>query len=214
MPAQPPGKTFWLTVPPPSPVAATRRQVSAYRSAKYCLPLRSKLMSVSPPPGGSVNPASALGGGPGEITRNVCPPSTEPNQVLRCVPVPVGPLTKTRPWGSIPMSGSPLVWMGSTTVGTWKVIGAVTLAAVSGCADVPTPNPAKGCVVRPAALTSAKQQSDVRYRSGFIGCPTSKATFLFRKATTVQQQVAGERGHVCPSCRSKTGQSDWGDRRS
>ena len=76
---------------------------------KYCLPLRSKLMSVSPPPGGSIKPVSALGGGPGEITLKVWPLSTDPNQVLRWVPVPVGPLTKTRPWGSMPMSGSPFV---------------------------------------------------------------------------------------------------------
>ena len=62
-------------------------------------------------------PEIALGGGPGEITRNVRPPSTEPNHVLRCVPVPVGPLTKIRPCGSMPMSGSPFVWIGSTTVG-------------------------------------------------------------------------------------------------
>ena len=43
------------------------------------------------------------------ITRKVWPPSTDPNQVLRCVPVPVGPLLKTRPCGSTAMSGSPLV---------------------------------------------------------------------------------------------------------
>src|SRR3989441_7003157 len=89
---------------------------------KYCLAPRSKLMSVSPPPGGSIKPAIALGGAPGEITRKVWPLSTEPNQVLRCVPVPVGPLTKTRPCGSVPMSGSPLVWIGSTTAGTSKAI--------------------------------------------------------------------------------------------
>src|SRR5437868_12135386 len=84
---------------------------------KYCLAARSKLMSVSPPPGGSIKPAIALGGAPGEITRKVWPPSTEPNHTLRCVPVPVGPLTKTRPCGSIPMSGSPKVWIGSTIIG-------------------------------------------------------------------------------------------------
>src|SRR6266513_273007 len=87
---------------------------------KYCLAPRSKLMSVSPPPGGSIKPAIALGGAPGEITRKVWPLSTDPNQVLRCVPVPVGPLTKTRPCGSIPISGSPLVWIGSTTADTWR----------------------------------------------------------------------------------------------
>src|SRR5437879_11774207 len=149
MPAQPPGKTFWLTVPPPSPVVATRRQVSAYRSAKYCLPLRSKLMSVSPPPGGSVNPASALGGGPGEITRNVFPLSTDPNQVLRCVPVPVGPLTKTRPCGSIPMSGSPLVWIGSTTVGTPNAIP--ELAAPTDPDGGPSVAPPRTMAVAPNA---------------------------------------------------------------
>src|SRR5437867_4134337 len=89
---------------------------------KYCLPLRSKLMSVSPPPGGASVPRSALGGGPGEMVRKVWPPSTEPNQTLRCVPVPVGPLTYTRPCGSIPMSGSPNVWIGSTTDGVSKPI--------------------------------------------------------------------------------------------
>ena len=44
-----------------------------------------------------------------DMTRKVWPPSTEPNHVLRWVPVPVGPLLKTRPCGSIAMSGSPLV---------------------------------------------------------------------------------------------------------
>ena len=67
-------------------------------------------------------PESALGGGPGEIGRKVRPPSTEPSHMLRCVPVPVGPLTKTRPRESIPMSGSPNVWMGSTIVGVPNVI--------------------------------------------------------------------------------------------
>jgi len=42
--------------------------------------------------------------------------------MLRCVPVPVGPLTKTLPRESIPMSGSPNVWMGSTIVGVPNVI--------------------------------------------------------------------------------------------
>ena len=49
----------------------------------------------------------AVGGAPGVITRYVWPPSTEPFHTLRCVPVPVGPLTNTRPAGSMPMSGSP-----------------------------------------------------------------------------------------------------------
>src|SRR2546426_10096122 len=93
-------------------------------------------MSVSPPPGGSVKPASALGGGPGEITRKVWPLWADPNQVLRCVPVPVGPLTKTRPWGSMPMSGSPLVWIGSTTTGVEK---AMPGAATAGRPDTDAP---------------------------------------------------------------------------
>src|SRR5207248_10424049 len=79
-------------------------------------------MSVSPPPGGSIKPVSALGGGPGEITRKVWPLSTDPNQVLRWVPVPVGPLTKTRPCGSMPMTGSQLVWIGPTAVGVEKAM--------------------------------------------------------------------------------------------
>ena len=54
-------------------------------------------------------PVIAVGAGPGVMIRNVWPRSTEPNQVLRCVPVPVGPLTKIRPEGSIAISGSPLV---------------------------------------------------------------------------------------------------------
>src|SRR2546428_1586821 len=57
------------------------------------------------------------------ITRYVWPPSTEPNQVLRWVPVPVGPLTNTRPKRSTAMSGSPLVWIGETTDGVSNVIG-------------------------------------------------------------------------------------------
>src|SRR3954453_10444300 len=66
----------------------------------------------------------ALGGGPGLIGRNECPASTEPYQTLRCVPVPVGPLAKTRPSGSTPTDGSPKVWIGSTTAGVSKEIGA------------------------------------------------------------------------------------------
>src|SRR5438105_3375202 len=95
---------LWNTVAPPSAVVAVRTQRSA--SAKYCFPLRSKAMSVSPPPGGSMMPVIAVGAGPGVMIRNVWPRSTEPNQVLRCVPVPVGPLTKIRPEGSIAISGS------------------------------------------------------------------------------------------------------------
>src|SRR4030081_3903757 len=89
-------------------------------------------MSVSPPPGGSTKLVMLLGGGPGLITRNVRAPSTDPYHVLRWVPVPVGPLTKTRPDGSIAMSGSPLVWMGSTTDGTSKPIGTAGDATVRG----------------------------------------------------------------------------------
>ena len=54
-------------------------------------------------------PVIAVGAGPGVMIRKVWPRSTEPNQVLRCVPVPVGPLLKTRPCGSTARSGSPLV---------------------------------------------------------------------------------------------------------
>src|SRR6266516_4679413 len=93
---------------------------NAYRSVKYWWLRWSKAISVSPPPGGSAKLAMLLGGGPGLITRNVCALSTDPYHTLRWVPVPVGPLTKTRPVGSIPMSGSPAAWMGSTTVGTLK----------------------------------------------------------------------------------------------
>ena len=96
---------------------------------KYCLPLRSNAMSVSPPPGGALKLCTASGTGPGEIGRYVCPPSTEPNQTLRCVPVPVGPLTKTRPCGSTPMSGSPNVWIGSATAGVSNEIAEVAAAA-------------------------------------------------------------------------------------
>src|SRR5438552_1392267 len=93
-------------------------------------------MAVSPPTGGSIKPASAPGGGPGEITRKVWLLSTDPNQVLPWVPVPVGPLTKTRPCGSMPMSGSPLVWIGSTTVGVEK---AMPGAATAGRPDIDAP---------------------------------------------------------------------------
>ena len=80
------------------PVTATRKHARAQRSAKYCLPLRSKLMSVSPPPGpGAGIPVIEDGGSFCAITLKVWPPSTEPNHVLRCVPVPVGPLLKTLP---------------------------------------------------------------------------------------------------------------------
>ena len=75
-------------------------------------------------------PASALGGGPGEMVRKLWPPSTEPNQTLRCVPVPVGPLTKTRPCGSTPISGSPNVWIGSAIDGVSKAMPPVAAAAL------------------------------------------------------------------------------------
>jgi len=47
-------------------------------------------------------PAIALGGSPGLMIRKVWPRSTDPNQTLRCVPVPVGPLTKDPPEGINP----------------------------------------------------------------------------------------------------------------
>src|SRR5438105_15003492 len=114
---------LWATVAPPSDVVALRRQASAYRSVKYCLPLRSKATSVSPPPGGSMMPEIALGGGPGEMTRNVRPPSTEPNHVLRWVPVRVGPLTKIRDCVSKPMYGSPFQWRGCPKAGVPSRLG-------------------------------------------------------------------------------------------
>ena len=84
-------------------------------------------MSVSPPPGpGAEMPLIGDGTVFCAMTRNVWPPSTEPNHVLRWVPVPVGPLLNTRPWGSIARSGSPLVWIGSTMVGVSKVIAAAS----------------------------------------------------------------------------------------
>src|SRR3954447_5290004 len=89
-------------------------------------------MSVSPPPGGAWKLWMALGGGPGLIGRNECPAWTALYQTLRCVPVPVGPLAKTRPSGSTPTDGSPNVWIGSTTAGVSKPIGAAdALAAPS-----------------------------------------------------------------------------------
>jgi len=39
-------------------------------------------------------PAIALGGSPGLMIRKVWPRSTDPNQTLRCVPVPVGRLQR------------------------------------------------------------------------------------------------------------------------
>src|SRR5436305_15243463 len=60
----------------------------------------------------------AVGGAPGVMTRKLAPPSTDPSQALRWVPVPVGPLTNSPPDGSTPMLGSPNVGMGSATVGT------------------------------------------------------------------------------------------------
>ena len=85
-------------------------------------------MSVSPPPGpGAGMFVIAVGGVFCAMTRKVWPPSTDPNHVLRWVPVPVGPLTNTRPCGSIAMSGSPLVWIGSTTVGVSKPIDEAAL---------------------------------------------------------------------------------------
>ena len=79
-------------------MTATRTHARAQRSAKYCLPLRSNAMSVSPPPGpGAGMPMIAEGTVFCAMTLKVWPPSTEPNQVLRCVPVPVGPLLKMRP---------------------------------------------------------------------------------------------------------------------
>src|SRR4051794_6081764 len=88
-------------------------------------------MSVSPPPGGALKLCIAVGTGPGLIGRKLWPPSTEPNQTLRCVPVPVGPLTKTRSLESTPTSGSPNVWIGSTTEGVSKRIGAAAAGAAA-----------------------------------------------------------------------------------
>src|SRR3954452_14901464 len=118
-------------VAPPLLVVALRRQTSAERSVKYCLAERSKAMSVSPPPGGAWKLWMALGGGPGLIGRNECPASTDPYQTLRCVPVPVGPLAKTRPSGSTPTDGSPKVWIGATTTGGAKPTGAADAFAVT-----------------------------------------------------------------------------------
>jgi len=75
------------------------------------------------------------------MTRKEWPPSTEPNQVLRWVPVPVGPLLKTRPCGSIAISGSPLVWIGSTIVGVSKVIALEAASTVprGECASATEP---------------------------------------------------------------------------
>src|SRR5256886_381488 len=116
------------------PVPATRWQASAQRSAKYCLPLRSKAMSVSPPPGpGAGMPVAGDAGIFCVMTRKVWPPSTEPNHVLRWVPVPVGPLLKTRPCGSMAISGSPLVWIGSTMVGVSKAIAAASAVFIPPC---------------------------------------------------------------------------------
>src|SRR2546428_5754089 len=118
-------------------------------------------MSVSPPPGpGALIPMIGSGGFVCAITRNVWPPSTEPNQVLRCVPVPVGPLTKTLPCVSMAISGSPLVWIGSTTLGTPNVIGAEAAA-------IGEPAPTAGCVARLVGLKSASDASKVRCRSRF-----------------------------------------------
>src|SRR3954468_8655822 len=88
-------------------------------------------MSVSPPPGGAWKLWIALGGGPGLIGRNEWPASTDPYQTLRCVPVPVGPLAKTRPSGATPTDGSPNVWIGSTTTGVSKPIGAADAGATT-----------------------------------------------------------------------------------
>src|SRR5712692_12061597 len=105
-------------------------------------------MSVLPPPGaGAAVPNAVDAGTFCVMTRNVWPASTDPNQVLRCVPVPVGPLTKTRPCGSIPMSGSPLVWMGSTTTGTPN---AMPGAATAGTVD------ADAAAIRSAVDTRAR----------------------------------------------------------
>src|SRR5438105_1369657 len=114
-------------------------------------------MSVSPPPGGSTVPDRALGGGPGEMARNVAPPSTEPNQTLRCVPVPVGPLENTRPCASMPMSGSPNVWMGSTTVGTWNVIFEAAPAVGATAERVPVATRSVNTVTGSAYLNRAIQ---------------------------------------------------------
>src|SRR5947209_20174547 len=92
---------------------------------KYSLPERSKLRSVSPPPGGDTSRWVAEGGAFWLTIRNVWPLSNDPSHMLRCVPVPVGPLAKTSPVGESKLiDGSPKVWMGSTTVGTEKPIGA------------------------------------------------------------------------------------------
>src|SRR5438874_13199161 len=73
--------------------------------------------------------------------RNVFPPSCDQSQMLRCVPVPHGPLTYTF-LPEMRMSGSPKAWIGSTIVALPKVtLGAcaagVDEAAASGTANAP-----------------------------------------------------------------------------
>ncbi len=86
-------------------------------------------------------------------------PSTDPYQTLRWVPVPVGPLTKTRPVGSTPMSGSPAAWIGSTTVGTLNPMGGAAPDAVT---DGSTAS---------RAVTAAVATSPTAIRSLRIGAP-------------------------------------------
>src|SRR5438105_12587080 len=109
----------------------------------------------------------AVGTGPGVITRKLWPPSTDPSQALRWVPVPVGPLTNTRPWGSAPIVGSPQVWIGSATAGVSKAICPPFAAAAPLSAPLRSAPPAQ----RPAATSSHPRRSNVPAANTPTACP-------------------------------------------
>src|SRR5487761_1569688 len=92
--------------------------------------------SVSPPPGGFGLPCTAVGAGHAVATwpdvaghwstrRKVSPPSADASQMLRCVPVPHGPLPYTvlSLAGLFTIVGSPTDCIGSITLGVLNTIG-------------------------------------------------------------------------------------------
>src|SRR4029077_13665459 len=142
--------------------------------------LWSNLSSVSPPPGGCSVPSRTLGGGPALTSRNDLPPSTDPSHMLRCVPVPVGPLTNTRPRGSTPMSGSRDVWIGSTSVGVENAM----LAAPAWMGEV-------AIAIAPTAISNTERSAILRNQR--IVYPPASCRLDFDRHAGISMTLAAAR---------------------
>src|SRR6266542_4052668 len=119
--------------------------------------------------------------------RNVRPPSTERFQMLRCVPVPQGPLAYTAPsLALILTSGSPYACTGSTTAGLVKPIPPARGASRATA-------PAWGAPVSPRVRIAATAASQARGARGFL---------LDRPSTRFPPSWAQASGRVIPDRRS------------